>query len=80
MDGFFTGGAATARMFGHYARYFWMMMYCVFGLPSGSMFLAAIKRELWPLRLVCAVIIEGVRALFRLRLRTDKIQGLNQGL
>ncbi len=53
-------GPLWSRMFGHYAPYFWTMMFCVVGLPIASMIFAAVKRNLWSLLLVCSVIIIGV--------------------
>jgi molybdopterin-containing oxidoreductase family membrane subunit len=42
-------GPLWSRMFGHYAPYFWTMMFCVVGLPIASMIFAA-----------CSIIIVGV--------------------
>ncbi len=53
-------GPLWSRMYGHYAPYFWTMMFCVFGLPIGAMIFAYVKRNWWSLLLVCAVIIVGV--------------------
>jgi Ni/Fe-hydrogenase subunit HybB-like protein len=53
-------GPLWSRMFGHYAPYFWTMMFCVVGLPIGSMIVASVKRNWWSLLLVCGVIIFGV--------------------
>ena len=53
-------GPLWTRMFGHYAPYFWTMMFFVFGLPIGSMIFAYVKRNWWSLLVVCAVIIVGV--------------------
>ena len=48
------------QMFGHYSGYFWVMMFCIFGIPIGTMIFAAVKRHWWSLIPVCALIIFGV--------------------
>ena len=53
-------GPLWSRMFGHYAPYFWTMMFCVFAVPIGTMIFAATKRNWWSLLLVCAIIVFGV--------------------
>ena len=53
-------GPLYTRMFGHYSPYFWTMMFCIVGLPIASMIIASVKRNLWSMLLVCAVIVFGV--------------------
>ncbi len=53
-------GPLWSRMFGHYAPYFWTMLFCVFGLPIGMLIFAPVKRNWWSLLLVAAVINVGV--------------------
>ena len=53
-------GPLWTRMFGHYAPYFWVMMFCVFWLPFGALIFAPVKRNWWSLLLVAAVINVGV--------------------
>ena len=48
------------QMFGHYGRYFWVMMVCVFALPLATMIFAPTKRHWWSLLTVCAVVVFGV--------------------
>lgn len=48
------------QMFGHYGRYFWIMMMCVFGLPLAAMIFAPAKRHWWSLLTVCVLIVFGV--------------------
>lgn len=49
-----------AQMTGHYAPYFWVMVFCVFGFPIGTMIFAPVKRNWWSLLIVAAVINVGV--------------------
>ena len=53
-------GPLWSRMVGHYSPYFWTMIFCVFGLPLGTMIFASVKRNWWSLLLVCGVIVFGV--------------------
>lgn len=48
------------EMFGHYAPYFWVMIFCVFCFPIGSLIFAPVKRHWWSLLIVAAVINIGV--------------------
>jgi len=48
------------RMFGHYAPYFWTMIFCVFLLPLGAMIFAPVKRRWWSLLSVSAIVVVGV--------------------
>jgi molybdopterin-containing oxidoreductase family membrane subunit len=49
-----------AQMAGHYAPYFWVMVFCVFGFPIGTLIFAPVKRNWWSLLTVAAVINVGV--------------------
>jgi len=49
-----------AQMEGHYAPYFWAMVFCVFGFPIATMIFAPLKRHWWSLLTVAAVINIGV--------------------
>lgn len=49
-----------AQMAGHYAPYFWVMIFCVFGFPIGTLIFAPVKRHWWSLLTVAAVINIGV--------------------
>ena len=49
-----------AQMAGHYAPYFWIMVFCVFGFPIATMIFASVKRNWWSLLFVAAVINVGV--------------------
>ena len=49
-----------AQMTGHYAPYFWVMLFCVFGFPIGTMIFAPVKRHWWSLLIVAVVINVGV--------------------
>ena len=49
-----------AQMAGHYAPYFWVMVFCVFGFPIATLIFASVKRNWWSLLFVAAVINVGV--------------------
>ena len=49
-----------AQMNGHYAPYFWAMIFCVFAFPIGTMIFASVKRNWWSLLTVAVVINIGV--------------------
>jgi molybdopterin-containing oxidoreductase family membrane subunit len=49
-----------AQMAGHYAPYFWVMVFCVFGFPIATLIFAPVKRNWWSLLFVAAVINVGV--------------------
>ena len=49
-----------AQMTGHYAPYFWVMVFCVFAFPIGTLIFSPVKRHWWSLLTVAAVIIVGV--------------------
>ena len=49
-----------AQMTGHYAPYFWAMLFCVFAFPIGTMIFAPVKRNWWSLLTVAVVINIGV--------------------
>ncbi len=53
-------GVVSLAMYGHYGKYFWVMMICVFGIPIGSMIFAAVKRHRWPLAVVAFFMIVGM--------------------
>ncbi len=53
-------GPLWTQMKGHYAPYFWVMIFCVFGFPLGSMIFAPVKRQWWSLLFVAVVINIGV--------------------
>jgi molybdopterin-containing oxidoreductase family membrane subunit len=48
------------QMTGHYAPYFWVMVFCVFAFPIGTMIFAPVKRQWWSLLTVAVVINIGV--------------------
>ena len=48
------------QMFGHYGKYFWIMVVCVFGIPLGALIFAPVKRHWWSILLVGAAINVGV--------------------
>jgi molybdopterin-containing oxidoreductase family membrane subunit len=49
-----------AQMAGHYAPYFWVMVFCIFGFPIATLIFAPVKRNWWSLLFVAAVINVGV--------------------
>jgi len=53
-------GPMHAQMAGHYAPYFWVMIFCVFGFPLGTLIFSPVKRNWWSLLIVAAVINVGV--------------------
>jgi len=53
-------GPMQAQMDGHYAPYFWSMIFCVFVFPLGTLIFAPVKRNWWSLLFVAAVINVGV--------------------
>ena len=53
-------GPLWTQMEGHYAPYFWAMIFCVFGFPLGAMIFARVKRHWWSLLFVAVVINIGV--------------------
>ncbi len=53
-------GVVSLAMYGHYGKYFWVMMICVFGIPIGSMIFAAVKRHRWSLAVVAFFMIVGM--------------------
>ena len=53
-------GPLWTQMEGHYAPYFWVMMFCVFGFPLGAMIFAPVKRHWWSLLFVAVLINIGV--------------------
>jgi Ni/Fe-hydrogenase subunit HybB-like protein len=53
-------GPLWTQMFGHYAPYFWIMIFCVFGFPIGTLIFAPVKRNWWSLLIVAIVINVGV--------------------
>ncbi len=53
-------GPLWRQMFGHYGKYFWIMVVCVFGIPLGALIFAPVKRHWWSILLVGAAINVGV--------------------
>jgi Ni/Fe-hydrogenase subunit HybB-like protein len=53
-------GPLYTQMFGHYGKYFWIMVVCVFGIPLGALIFAPVKRHWWSILLVGAAINVGV--------------------
>jgi molybdopterin-containing oxidoreductase family membrane subunit len=53
-------GPMDAQMTGHYAPFFWVMIFCVFGFPLGALIFSPVKRHWWSLLFVAAVINVGV--------------------
>jgi hypothetical protein len=53
-------GPLWTQMFGHYGPYFWVMIFCVFCFPIGTLIFAWVKREWWSLLTVAAVVNVGV--------------------
>jgi molybdopterin-containing oxidoreductase family membrane subunit len=53
-------GPLYTQMFGHYGKYFWIMLVCVFGIPLGALIFAPVKRHWWSILLVGAAINVGV--------------------
>jgi len=53
-------GPLWTQMFGHYGKYFLIMVICVFGIPLGAMIFAPVKRHWWSILLVGAAINVGV--------------------
>lgn len=53
-------GPLWTQMFGHYGPYFWVMIFCVFAFPIGTLIFAPVKRHWWSLLIVAAVINVGV--------------------
>ena len=49
-----------SRMSGHYAPYFWTMLFCVFAFPLGALIFSPVKRNWWTLLFVAAVLNVGV--------------------
>jgi hypothetical protein len=48
-----------AKMYGHYAPYFWIMMICLVGIPIGSLIFAATKRMWWSMTALSTIIVIG---------------------
>ncbi len=53
-------GPLQSRMSGHYAPYFWTMLFCVFAFPLGALIFSPVKRNWWTLLFVAAVLNVGV--------------------
>jgi molybdopterin-containing oxidoreductase family membrane subunit len=48
-----------AKMYGHYAPYFWIMMICLTAIPIGSLIFARTKRMWWSMIALSSIIVVG---------------------
>ena len=53
-------GVISLQMYGHYARYFWTMLFFLIGVPILSMIFAKVKRMRWSLTIVTSIILIGM--------------------
>jgi hypothetical protein len=53
-------GVLSLQMYGHYGRYFWVMLFFLIGVPIMSMIFAMVKRVRWSLTIVTSVILVGM--------------------